>query len=41
MVKKHKLFAEEDYPLFKLIHDIVINPVDVQGMLQKYIKETC
>ena len=41
MVKKHKLFAEEDYPLFKLIHGIVTNPVDVQGKLQKYIKETC
>lgn len=40
MVKKHNLFAEEDYPLFKLIHGIVTNPVDVQGMLQKYIKGT-
>jgi len=41
MVKKHRLFAEEDYPLFKLTSDIVRKPVDVDKMLQTYINETC
>lgn len=41
MVEKHKLLIEEDYPLFKLVHDIVRNPIDVRTLLQKYLTGRC
>ena len=39
MVRRHRLFREEDYPLFELIHSIVSSPGDVQNRLDAYIKQ--
>ena len=41
MVEKHSLFAEDDYPLFKLVHTIVRNPDQVETMLMNYINSAC
>jgi len=39
MVRRHRLFRAEDYPLFELIHSIVSSPGDVQNRLDAYIKQ--
>ena len=39
MVRRHRLFRKEDYPLFELIHSIVSSPGDVQNRLDAYIKQ--
>ena len=40
MVEKHNLFVEENYPLFKLTHDIVKKPIDVEKTLKKFMADT-
>lgn len=40
MVAKHQIFREADYPMFRLIHDIVRNPHDVKLQINNYIKKT-
>ena len=37
MVKKHRLFKQQSYPLFDLVYNIVNQPVDVKNELIKYI----
>ena len=38
MVKKHQLYDDNDYPLYKLIHDIVRNPkIDIKQIINNYI----
>lgn len=41
MVEKHGLFTEGEYPLFKLVHDVVSKPVDIRAILKEYISRTC
>ena len=38
MVRQHRLFKTENYPLFQLIHDIVKNPHDVQNKIDGYLQ---
>lgn len=40
MVNQHQLFKESDYPLFKLIHDIVREPREVQEQFYTYLKNS-
>ena len=37
MVEKYQLFAWPEFPLFKLIHDIVQHPEDVRGKINHYL----
>ncbi|MGD9095067.1 MAG: hypothetical protein PVJ58_04080, partial [Chromatiales bacterium] len=38
MVIQHALFETEDYPLFRLMHEIIQDPVDVRGRLMEFIE---
>lgn len=40
MVTKHQLFRKEDYPLFRLVDDIVKNNIDIEEILLKYINNS-
>jgi glycerol-3-phosphate dehydrogenase (NAD(P)+) len=38
MVIRHTLFETKDYPLFRLMHEIIEDPVDVRGRLMTCIE---
>ena len=39
MVSRHRLFNTADYPLFRLIQDIVRRPHDVKKSINEYLKQ--
>ncbi|HBE91669.1 MAG TPA: hypothetical protein DDW55_03770, partial [Gammaproteobacteria bacterium] len=39
MVSQHRLFNTADYPLFRLIQDIVRRPHDVHQRINRYLKQ--
>ena len=38
MVIRHRLFETKDHPLFRLMHEIIGNPVDARGRLMDFIE---
>ena len=39
MVRKHALIQCDDYPLFRLVQDMVDAPVDIEGKIREYLKQ--
>jgi len=39
MVNQHRLFSTADYPLFRLIHEIVRSPQGVDGRINEYLNQ--
>jgi len=39
MVIRHSLFETKDYPLFRLMHEIIEDPADVRGRLTDFIEQ--